>query len=280
MRPRLYRGARLGDAAALVVAAALLVGSATASAARQETASGADPSAMARQLVFQNVPDRSGVLIRVDGEAVNLPGNDPAIGGGHVALIRRGEIVLLDAATLAERDSVPAPDADAVTVSQGWLAYRTRRQGRDRLLRRPIQPNGKLGPARRVAGVGRSAQIGRPDLDGPMLVYAVARPRSNAILRNRLGGKARGPVVGSRRFGLSNPSVLNRRVLYVRSTRKRHQLRLKRLEAKGRGRARLLSLPLDRATLWSTALTRQRAYVTILRGSGNPPNARIVSVAR
>jgi hypothetical protein len=280
MRPRLYRGVRLGDAAALVVAAAVLVGSATASAQRQEAASAADPSAMARQLALQNVPDRSGVLIRADGERVDLRGNDPAIGGGHVALVRGGDVILLDAATLSERDSAQAPGVDAVAVSQRWLAYRTRRQGRDTLLRRPIDADGKLGPAQRIAAVGPNAQIGQPDLDGPMLVYAVARPRSNAIVRNRLGAKARGPVARSRRFGLSSPSVLNRHVLYVRSTRKRHQLRLKRIAAKGPGRARLLSRPLNRATLWSTALSRQRAYVTILRGGGNPPRSRVVSVSR
>jgi hypothetical protein len=280
MRPRLYRGARLGDAAALVVIATVLVGSASASAERQESATAADPSAMAHQLAFQNVPDRSGVLIRPDGERVDLAGRDPAIGGGHVALIRGGEIVLLDATTLSELDSAPTQGADAIAVSKGWLAYRTRRQGSDRLLRRQIEADGTLGPARRIASVSANAQIGQPDLDGPMLVYAVHRPRSNAIVRNRLGGKTRGPVVRSRRLGLSNPSVLNRRVLYVRSTRKRHQLRIKRIGTKGPGRARLLSRPLNQATLWSTALSRERAYVTILRGTGNPPNARIVSVSR
>jgi hypothetical protein len=280
MRPSLYRGARLGDAAALLVIAGLLLGSATASAQSQQSASAADPSAMADHLAFQNMPDRTGILARADGERVELPGKDPAIGGGRLALIRDGEIVVLDAATLEERDSIPAPAADAVAVSGGWLAYRTRREGRDRLLRRPIADDGTLGEEQRIAAVGRRSQIGQPDLDGPMLVYAVARPRSNAIVRNRLGAKARGPVVRSRRFGLSSASVLNRRVLYVRSTRRRHQLRIKRIGAKGRGRARLFSVPLGRSTLWSTALSRQRAYATILSGTGNPPRARIVSVPR
>ena len=279
-RPSLYRGARLGDAVALAVAAAVLVAAEPAGAQRGEAGDGADPSAQAKQLAFQEVPDRSGVLVRSDGERVGLDGNEPAIGGGHAAVMRGGAIVLMELGSLDELDSVRTRGTDAIAVSQRWLVYRTRVNQRDRLVRRKIRGNGTIGQAKVVHKVGKGSQLGQPDLDGNLLVYAVAKQRVNRVMRNRLGASARGVVIASRTVGLSNPSVLNQRVLYVRSTPRRHQLRLKRIGAKGPGRSGLLSRKLGGATLWSTALSPQRAYVTILRGNGNPPRSRLVSVSR
>ena len=278
MRPRLYRGMRLGDAAALVTAAAVLVGSDPAGAARQDAGSAADPSTMNAQLAYQQVPDRSGVLVR-GGDEIDLPGNDPAIGGGHVAVLRGSAIVLLDAATFDELDSVQTKGTDAVAVSNRFVVYRRRVKQRDRLLKRRIGGDGTIGKARSLHRVGKRQQLGRPSLDGRMLVYAVAKPRLNRIVYNRLGSRLRGAVIGSRLHGLSNPSVLKRRVLYVRSTARRHELRLKRISANGPGR-RMFKRRHAKATLWSTSLAPKRAHVTLLRGRGNPPSSRIVSVKR
>ena len=279
-RPSLYRGARLGDAVALAVAAAVLVAAEPAGAQRGEASDAADPSAQGEQFAFQEIPDRSGVLVRNDGQRLELPGNEPEIGGGHAAVMRGGAIVLMELSSLDELDSVQTRGTDAIAVSERWLVYRTRLNQRDRLVRRKIRGNGTIGQAKVVHKVGKGSQLGQPDLDGNLLVYAVAKRRVNRIMRNRLGSSARGVVLASRTVGLSNPSVLKRRVLYVRSTSQRHQLRLKRIGAKGSGRSGLLARKLGAATLWSTALSPQRAYVTILKGNGNPPRSRLVSVSR
>ncbi|HSI80192.1 MAG TPA: hypothetical protein VK919_06020 [Solirubrobacterales bacterium] len=278
MRPSLYRGVRLGDAGALLVAAAALLASEPAGAASEDAGAAADPSAAGAQLAYQRVPGAAGVLIR-GGDRIDLDGTDPAVGGGHVAVLRGSRIVLLDAATLDGIASVETKGTDAVAVSRRFIVYRRRVKQRDRLLRRRILAGGRIGKARSIHGVGKRQQLGQPNLHGRTLVYAVAKPRVNRVVFNRLGSRRRGTVIASPRFGLSNPSVLSRRVLYVRSTRAGHELRLKRISAEGPGR-RLLKRRHNKATLWSTALAPDRAYVTLLRGRGNPPGARIVSVRR
>ena len=81
-------------------------------------------------------------------------------------------------------------------------------------------------------------------------------------------------MIASRRKGLSNPSLHGQSLLYVRSKRRRDELRLRKLERDGGDRT------LDTGTIrmWSTALSGKRAYVTILEG--REPRSRIVSVKR
>jgi hypothetical protein len=64
-------------------------------------------------------------------------------------------------------------------------------------------------------------------------------------------------------------------LLYVRSTRRADHLKLRSIGGHGKGRT-LLSRPTG--TLWSTALDRRRAYVTVIGGSA--PRQRIISVHR
>src|SRR5581483_968059 len=92
-RPSLYRLFRLGDAATLGLAAAVLATS-TATAERIEVASGADPSVAGGAIAFQK-GDRSGVL-RAGGEIHRLPGRDPALGGPFAAVISGGGIKVLN----------------------------------------------------------------------------------------------------------------------------------------------------------------------------------------
>jgi hypothetical protein len=283
-RPGLYRGFRLCDAAALVLAAVVMASTGTAGADRLEAEGGADPSADVRGFAFQQ-RNQSGVL-REGGESTSLPGTDPAIGSRYVAVIDGGErIRLMRRGSLRRVDTVYAPGADAVAVSKNWLAYRTRRHGDDGLVARRIR-GGRVGEPRSLAKASRPAQLGQPDLRKDLLVFAKATRDRNWIATRKLGQRSGGIVVGSSSAGLSNPSVRGSKVLYVRASRERqghqsiavpdlHQ-KLMLTSLHGRGRGRTLYRRGGSTVLWSTALTAKRAYVTILRGG----QRRIVSVAR
>ena len=168
--------------------------------------------------------------------------------------------------------SFAAPNADAVAVSNGAVAFRARENGRDRIHWRRLRANGGLGKQRRIAKVGRKGQLSRPSVSGARVAFAVAKQRRNVIkvFRPKKGART---VVGSVQVGLSNPTLRGKRLLYVRHARRRDELRLRRL---GKGKARLLMR--SKRRLWSTALTPKRAYVTVLEG--RKPRARITSKRR
>ncbi len=274
-RPGIYRGVRVGDGLALLASAAALAVAVPAGAAQTESRPAADPSIGGAAIVFQR-PDRSGVLRR-DGRDVALPGRDPALGGGRVAVVGRGRITILSARDLSGLGSVPATHVDAVAVSSGWLVWRQHHGGRDTLRARPISNPAHPGSARSLGSSGRRAQLGRPSLDGKRLVYARATSGQNRIVKRTLGGKrkhAKRTLLRSRNVGLSNPSLHGRKLLYVRTTRHGELLKIATLGRRGPGRTLFRS----RATLWSTALTAKRAYFTVI--SGRAPRQRIVSVAR
>ena len=102
LRPGLLRGARAGDALALVaVAGALLAaaGSAGASppavtATRTVAANGSDPSAAGRLLAYEARPGRA-ILVQA-GTRIQLPGTDPALGGPYVAVVHQGRVEVLE----------------------------------------------------------------------------------------------------------------------------------------------------------------------------------------
>lgn len=274
--PAILRGLRAGDAAALLAVGVALSATVPAGASQLETPEGADPSVEGSRLAFQ-LRDRSGVLRR-DGEQLPLPGRDPALGGGWVAAIDGEAIAILDGRDLAETDRLAAPGADAVAVSNGWLAWRARREGRDLLRAAPVSDAGVLGASRRLDSAGGAAQLGRPSLDANRVVYARATPRQNRIVKRVLGakrgGRARSTVLRSRVVGLSNPALRGDSLLYVLHSRRADRLKLARLGA-GAGRT-LLSR--RSGTLWSTALSAKRAYVTHIRGTG--PRQKVISAKR
>jgi hypothetical protein len=276
-RPGLYRGARLGDALALIAAAAVLTTTATASAARPEASNAADPSAEGGDLAWQ-LPNRAAVLRR-GGQMLPLPGADPALGDLRAAVIADDGIRLMDRTTLRVIADIDAPGVDAVAVSDGWLVYRAHRDGRDVMLARSIadpRAPGEETPIGAVAGLG---QLGRPGLDGNLVVFAIAKTRVNRIVSYGLESKKGRTVLATRNAALSNPAVRRgekvTKLVYVRATRKRQRLMIKRLGGKHHGKA-LYSRKGRKATMWSTALSADRAYVTLLRGGG----PKIVSVKR
>ncbi len=272
IRPAIYRGFRLGDALALSAVAAALTVSGVAGAAETTSVDAADPYAAEADLVWQR-GDQSGVLQRGE-QRIPLPGTDPAIGGPYIAVLEPGAIRLLERGTLAPIARYEAPAVDAVTVSRDWVVYRTRREGRDTILARritrPLQPSS----AQRLARVEGPGQLGRPDLEAGLAVYAIAKQRKNTIVQQRIGERARA-LLSSRTNALSNPSVEGKKLLYVRTTSRRQRLMIKGRGGNGDGHA-VYSRDDGRPTMWSTALGRERAYVTLLDGA----RERIVSVRR
>jgi hypothetical protein len=271
-RPAIYRGFRLGDGAALVLVAAALAATVPASAARLERSPAADPSGAAEGLAFQR-PDRSGFLLR-GGDELPLPGRDPALGDGRAAVVSGDQIVLLSASTLDEEGRFDAPGADALAVSRNWIVWRDRDGEWDTMRARRITRPAAPGNIKTLAKAGGAAQLGRPSVDGNRVVYARAKRRSNKIVKQSLGSGRKAIVRRSVTVGLSNPSLGGKDLLYVRHERRRDLLKLARL-AGGEGRT-LISK--RHGTLWSTALTKKRAYVTAI--SGTAPRQKILSAKR
>ena len=276
-RPAIYRGFRFGDGLALLAAAGALIVAIPAGAAQTEARPAADPSLGGDDVAFQR-PDGRG-FIRRSGDDIRLPGRNPALGDGRVAVIAAGKITILSAKDLSEIGRVPAAGADAVAVSNRWVVWRARHDGRDYMRARKLVNPANPGPQRSLGRAGRSSQLGRPSLDGSRLVYARATGARNLIIRRLLGvqrpKRAKSTLVRSRSEGLSNPSLRGKYLLYVRSTRRADRLKLASTAAHGSGRT-LLSR--ETGTLWSTALGHRRAYVTLIHGTR--PRQKILSVPR
>jgi hypothetical protein len=275
-RPGLYRGFRLGDGVALLAAAVALVATAPAGAAKTATGQAADPATGGGALVFER-PNGTAILRRGDQNTI-LPGHDAAIGDGRIAVVRAGEILILSAQDLGEAGRVRAPDADAVAISDSWLVWRARVNGRDLMRARNVRDLARPGPELSIGRAGGSAQLGRPSLDDNRLVYARASSAENRIVKRLLGTKrkkrAKSTLVRSDLIGLSNPSISGDSLLYVRHTRRADRLKLASI---GGGSGRTL-LSRRGGTLWSHALSQKRAYVTLIHGVR--PRQRILSVGR
>jgi hypothetical protein len=263
-RPGIYRGFRAGDALALGLAAVALGTSASATAAQTAVPNGADPSASGADLVYQR-GDRTGVLLR-DGQEIPLPGTDPAIGGPYVAVIDGAEVALLARDTLAPVVRIPAPGADALAVSESWLAVRRHEQGRDVLdaiaIIDPLAP----GAPQRITSTASPDQIGRPAIDGDTVVWATSQRDESRLWRRDLEERRNRVLVGSRFALLTNPAVEDGRLVYVRTAGARDEVMHRKLGGHGKGH------PIHRDSgpgiLWSTALSEGRVYVTVLSDGG------------
>jgi hypothetical protein len=313
-RPSLYRGFRIGDATLLAAAALALVLAVPAGARERAASAAGDPSVSDDELVFEQLG--GGSVLRRNGRERRLPGRDPAIGGPFIAVRQGEQIVLLARDGLSERLRTEAAGVDGIAVSRSWIAYRVGSREGDVIRARTIRrgaggvgagggPGLSFGAARTVAHASAPAQLSRPSVFGGTLVYARSTPNSSSILHRALGKGGRKVLVASRRWQLANPSVLGRSFVYVRTTNERQQLRLRRLAARGkdkvvfsmpatsfrdpdhgRGRHRLPTRvpPPDRrrssSAMWSTALARDRVYLTLLRQDRGRLSARIVRVGR
>jgi hypothetical protein len=275
-----------------------------------------DPSTEGSLVAFHE-PGAGGVLVR-PGSRQPAPGPHPAVGGGKLAWIGDGTVEVRSQSDGGYVISVPAA-ADAVAVSEGWAVWRGQDQGRDQLtalqLPPPVTPGGPAPTAaapRVVATAASGTTLGRPSLAGDRLLFHVAGASRGRIVQLRLTTGARTTLRSAPRTLLLNPSSDGRRLLYVRSTFQRQQLRIGSLRRRSVRRDRSLygTVPTGRrdaghepgprhdahgwprklpprpkpgvqVTLWSTALAAGSAYVTRLRqDTDQPVRATLLRVPR
>ena len=276
--PSVYLGLRRGDAAALAVAAvALIIVPGSAGAAGTSVSHATDPSATADALLFQRLGGPS--AISRGGTEIPLPGSHPAIGGRFVATVQGNAIQLFDRSTLAPIAQIPAAEADAIAVSDAWLAYRAPGGGGDAIYIRHIANPAAPAAPLQVASQGGAGQLSRPAIDHSTLLYAIATPGGSRIVQRVLGTRRHRALVRSPRTLLFDPSVKGRSFAYVRTDARRSRMMVRRFDAHGAGRV-LFSLGRSKGLLWSNALTDSVAYATILQPSSNNPDATILSVGR
>jgi hypothetical protein len=186
---------------------------------------------------------------------------------------------------------VNVPRVDALAVSDRWLVTRSTTAAGDALV---AQPLADAAAARTIQSVRRPAQIGRPSLDGDVVVFHVATLHGSRIVETNLATSASRVVRRSVTALVSNPSLLGGRLLYARQTALAQTLELGPAWTTGSDRVlyRLGSpAPHDlghqpgyssvtrtphpttaRWTLWTTALSPTQAYVTLLpRGAAAAP---------
>jgi hypothetical protein len=258
-----------------------------------------DPSVDGGLLVWHEA-GAAGVLVN-GGARTRLAGSHPAVGGGRLAVLRGDVIDVGHTSGAPFAVTVPAPGADAVAVSAQWLVWRSG----NTILTAPLAG----GPPRAVM---TAAGIGRPALDGDRLAFHVAGPSGGRIVAGDLRTLSLSTVRRERRALLLNPSLLGEELLYVRAVMSRQELRLGPLARRAPRRDRVVwsTVPTGRrdtghepgarhhrhghprrlwrrppegvsATLWTTALAVDGAYVTRLhQATGDPLVAELLRIPR
>jgi hypothetical protein len=314
-RPAILRMLRGADAVALGLCALALAGGTAqaagggaraAAATPALVAAGTDPSVDGGLLAFQS--GAAGVLAQ-GGTATAAPGPHPSVGGGRLAWIGAGTVEVRAPADPAFVVTLPAPGADAVAVGADWVVWRARANGRDVLSAAPL--NGSA-PPRAVATGALAGELGRPALAGTLLLFHAATRRAARIDALDLGTGVRRTLRREARAQLLNPTALGDRLLYVRATYRRQQVRIGPL-ADGRpsgDRVLYGTVPTGRRdagyepgvehhrhghpsrmwprprrgvhdTLWTTALAADAAYVTRLRQrTGKPVQPALLRLPR
>ena len=230
-----------------------------------------DPSTFGlNQLAYSDGPDDKAMYDDGSG-SVAVPGlTDPAIGGPNLLVGIDGDRVeIYNRNTLTEIDSFKTKGADAVAIEKKWVAYRVRKKGDDSLWWKRLKANGKVKSKRKLlAKANKPGQVGIPSMTGKRVVFAVARRNANKIMLKKRG-EQRKTVLSTKLSGVSNPSVRGAKMLFVLNKRSNDELRLKRIGSGGFG-----SKVTQRPRLWSTSLTKKRAYFTVLTGSDGSSKIR------
>lgn len=264
---------------------------------------GSDPS-VDGALIAWHIPRQPGVLVR-DGKWTRVPGTHPALGGGRIAIYDGSAIQVRETSGPRFVAAVPAPGADAIAVSARFVAWRAHSSNGDAIFVAALAG----GAPRRIAA---SKELGRPALEGSRLAYHVpGRTGCRIVIADVETGK-KTTVRRERRALLLNPSLHDGRLLYVRNMYKHQELRVgpqgKHKTTRDR---RIWSMPPTgrrdaghdpgkehhrhgwpkklwkrpkaglSATLWTTAMNADNAYVTLLRQvAGRPLEVAILSVER
>jgi hypothetical protein len=264
---------------------------------------GSDPSVDGRLFAW-HVPGQAGWLAG-NGAQIRVGGTHPAVGGGRLAVIGNNAIQVRHTSGPPFAATIPAAGADAVAVSAQWVAWRARGADGDTILAAPLGG----GAPRQIA---KSSELGRPALEGGRLAYHVTgRTGSRIVIADLATGK-RTTVRRERRAMLLNPSLHGGDLAYVRNVYRRQELRVGPQSKRSPVRDRRLwsTVPTGRrdaghepgkkhhrhgwprklwprpkrglsATLWTTALGADVAYVALLRQTiGQPLYFAILRVQR
>jgi cytochrome c biogenesis protein CcdA len=292
-RPQGLRALRALIAASLLLA--LVAGE--VQAAGTVAAPAGDPSVVGADLAWQQ-PGVGGFLSR-NGVKTQLPGNDPAVGGALIAWHAGPAVTVAARDTLAPMVQETIVGAQKLAVSDRWLVWRSGRQIR-------VQPLSDPSRSALVVEAKRVAELGRPALDGDLVVYHYSTAAGSWLTAVNVANGTRRRVRFARDAQLLNPSLLGPSLLYVRASRCSQELRLGPL--RGNKDRVLFELPPlagqdsghDRGhtsqgertpcphrprpttrILWTTALSDTTAYVTVLRPRrGGRTTPTLIAVSR
>jgi hypothetical protein len=272
--------------------------------APQRVASNASDPSVDGALLAWHEAGAPGVLVR-DGVTSRVAGVHPALGGARLAVVREGVIDVQATSGAPFAVSVPAPGADSVAVSAAWVAWRAREAAGDVIYAAALAGGG----ARAVMSGG---ELGRPALDGNLLAFHVTSRSGARVVLADLAAGTTATIRRERRAQLLNPSLLGGQLVYVRARYTRQELRLGALTAGAPRRDQRLwsTVPTGRrdagyepgirhhrhghphrlwrrpgkgvaATVWTTALAADAAYVTLLRQvAGQALQAEVLRVPR
>ena len=281
---------RLAAACLVVVAASALVGDASGAT---RIGAGTDPSVSGTTVVWTSP---TGGVARDEGTAATRSVPPHAAVGGSLIAWRDGDIVhvaqLVDLTAVLD---VTVPGVTAVAVSDTWLVTRTAKSLDARTIADP-------GTVLHLATAKSATQLGRPALDGDVVVYHVATRRLSTIVSFDLTTATRRTVRTSKTNLLTNPSLLAGELLYDRQTSRAQLVELGPLDDGGRDRVlyrlgapsvhdaghepgyshrtRNVPPPTAKWRLWTTALSDTQGYVTLLPATGPAGAARLLSLPR
>ncbi len=187
----------------------------------------------------------------------------------------------MDRASLGVVAKIPAPGANSIAVSAGWLVYRAELEsGGVGIFARDIVSPAAPGPVQTIVTAGGATRLSAPGLDGSSLVFGVARPGGSRIVQRVLGSRKTRTLVRSGRVLAFDPSIKGRTFAYTRTDARRTRVMIRRVNKPGTGKV-LYSLKRTRGTLGSTALSERFAYVTVFDpGSTQARSSRIVKLRR
>lgn len=294
-RPRTLSLVRLSAAACLlaVVVASLAGGAAAAT----NLGTGSDPSVSGTTVVWTTP---AGGVQRDENTNQSTAVPARAVVGGSLLAWRDGTAVHVVRAA----DSTPVLDVDvpgvtALAISDRWLVTRVQGTGGEALTARELSAPNVVIP---LATVRAPTRIGRPSLDGDLLAYHVAARRTSSIVAVDVPSGVRRVVRHSETHLLTNPSVLGAELVYDRVTSTSQLVQIGPLDRGGsdrtvyrlaapsvhdagheRGYGRRTRTRRPRTAnwrLWTTAISAQRVYVTLLPRTGAAAGARLVSFTR
>jgi len=295
-RPALVSVLRRAEAVGMVAIAVASFG-VTAVGAATKVGAGTDPSTSGSVVVWTSP---GGGIERDEGAATTAAVPPHAAVGGSMIAWRDGETVqVAQLSDLTEVFAVDVPGVDAIAVSDTWLVTRARVAGIDTLAVRALSSPDDV---HTLATAPRASQLGRPALAGSELVYHVVSSAGSRIVAVDLTTSKSRVVRRSSSAIVTNPSVLGGTLVYDRQTDLAQVVEIGPLTTTGRDRvvyrtgapavhdvghepgySHRTRTPQPRPakwTLWTTALSTSRVYVTLLPRTGSARAAQLVSVSR